>query len=93
MSWIENMTINIFPMVLVIVVLISNRFKVGKARSARLFDHIIIFDFMLMFVDIIGGWHVREYLRGCGKQNVGYQCYEDASHYFPYYNVACVRVP
>lgn len=54
MSWIENMTINIFPMVLVIVVLISNRFKVGKARSARLFDHIIIFDFMLMLVDIIG---------------------------------------
>ena len=54
MSWIENMTINIFPMVLVIVVLVSNRFKLGKARSARLFDHIIIFDFMLMLVDIIG---------------------------------------
>lgn len=54
MSWVENMSINIFPMVLVIVVLVSNRFKVGKARSARLFDHIIVFDFLLMFIDIVG---------------------------------------
>ena len=54
MSWIENMSINIFPMVLVIVVLISNRFKIGKARSARMFDHIIAFDFLLMLIDIIG---------------------------------------
>ncbi len=54
MSWVENMSINIFPMVLVIVVLISNRFKVGKARSARLFDHIIVFDFLLMLIDIVG---------------------------------------
>lgn len=54
MSWIENMSINIFPMVLVMVVFVSNRFRFGKTLSAKVFDLIIIFDFLLMFVDIIG---------------------------------------
>ena len=35
MSWIENMSINIFPMVLVMVVFVSSRFKFGKTISAR----------------------------------------------------------
>lgn len=47
MSWIENMSINIFPMVLVMVVFVSNRFKFGKTISARVFDLIIVFDFSL----------------------------------------------
>lgn len=54
MSWIENMSINIFPMVLVMVVFVSNRFKFGKTISARVFDLIIVFDFFLMLVDIVG---------------------------------------
>lgn len=52
MSWIENMSINIFPMVLAMVVFVSNRFKFGKTISARVFDLIIVFDFFLMLVDI-----------------------------------------
>ena len=54
MSWIENMSINIFPMVLVMVVFVSNRFKFGKTISTRVFDLIIMFDFFLMLVDIVG---------------------------------------
>ncbi len=54
MSWIENMSINIFPMVLVMVVFVSNRFKFGKTISAKVFDLIIVFDFFLMLVDIVG---------------------------------------
>ena len=75
MSWIENMSINIFPMVLVMVVFVSNRFKFGKTISARVFDLIIVFDFFLMLVDIVGVAVcicVPENINGwCGQKSVG----------------------
>lgn len=66
MSWVENMNINLFPMVLVLVVLISNRVKVGKPGSSRVFDLIIIFDFLLMFIDIIGVESAQRLVQGNG---------------------------
>lgn len=60
MSWLDNMVINIFPMILAIVVLWSNRPKYRKTRTARIFNLVILFDFLLMLTDVVGMAVVQE---------------------------------
>ena len=60
MSWIDNMCINIFPMALDIVVLLSNRPKYRKTRTAGIFNFVIIFDFLIMLTDVIGMAVIQE---------------------------------
>lgn len=60
MSWIDNMAINIFPMILAVVVLLSNSSKYRRTKTARIFNRIIIFDFLLMLTDVVGMAVVQE---------------------------------
>lgn len=60
MSWVDNMVINIFPMILTIVVFLSNRPKYRKTRTSGIFGVVIIFDFLLMLTDVVGMAVVQE---------------------------------
>ena len=60
MSWIDNMAINIFPMILAVVVLLSNSSKYRRTKTARVFNLVIIFDFLLMLTDVVGMAAVQE---------------------------------
>lgn len=54
------MLVNIFPMILAVVVLLSNRPKCRKTRMAGIFNLVIIFDFLLMLTDVVGMAIVQE---------------------------------
>ncbi len=60
MSWIDNMLINIFPMILAVVVFLSNRPKCRRTRTAVIFNFVIVFDFLLMLTDVVGMAIVQE---------------------------------
>lgn len=54
MTWLENLNVNIFSMLLVLVVLMNNELRHHSTGNSRLFNLVIVQELLLMLADIMG---------------------------------------